>query len=91
MANEPVNLAEKRATRDGDCQKWTPVDVLKACLRDIENGKTSPDILYVAMGQRDTEKNEAYYDFKVAGGTKLEIVGLLYRHLSLQDSEDLDD
>ncbi|KKK53850.1 hypothetical protein LCGC14_3090650, partial [marine sediment metagenome] len=76
--DEPVNLAEKRATRDGDCREWTPVDALKTCLREIENGKMNPDILYIAMTERDVEKNEAYYDFIVAGGKKLEIVGLLY-------------
>ena len=86
--SEPVNLAEERATRDGDCRKWTPADALKACLRGIENGEISPDILYIAMAQQDEEKDEAYYDFKVAGGKKLDIIGLLFKHLSLQNGDE---
>lgn len=91
MTETPVNLAEERAVRDGDCRKWTPVDALKACLRDIENGDINPDILYIAMVRDNEERNEASYDFQVAGGKKLEIVGLLYRHLAMQDSEEFDD
>ncbi len=86
--SEPVNLAEERATRDGDCREWTPVDALKACLRDIENGEIVPDILYIAMAQSDEGKDEAYYDFKVAGGKKLDIIGLLFKHLSLQNGDE---
>ena len=91
MTEAPVNLAEERAVRDGDCRKWAPVDALKACLRNIENGEINPDILYIAMVERDEEKNEANYDFQAAGGKKLEIVGLLYRHLAMQDSGELND
>lgn len=91
MTETIVNLAEERAGREADCQLWSPADALRACLRDIENGEINPDILYIAMVQRDIEKNTADYDFKAAGGTKLEILGLLYRHLAKQDSGELDD
>ena len=86
MTEKLVNLSEKRASREGDCRLWDPVDALRACLRDIENGEIKPDILYIAMALRDTKKNTIDYAFLAAGGTKLELLGLLYRHLAKTES-----
>jgi hypothetical protein len=45
FADYPVSLSERRATKASDCRLWTPRDALVSMLRDIDDGKISPDAL----------------------------------------------
>lgn len=47
MSDDVVNLAEARAVKTDDCREWTPLDLARAMLRDIESGKIKPSVMVV--------------------------------------------
>jgi len=82
--SEVVDLARLRVDKSGDSRDWTALDALKDVISDIEAGLTKPSMIYIAMECR--EGDYAIYDFQCAGGTKLEYIGLLSRHLHLSNN-----
>ena len=82
--SEVVDLARLRVDKSGDSRDWTAIDALKDVISDIEAGITNPSMIYIAMECR--EGDYAIYDFQCAGGTKLEYIGLLSRHLHLSNN-----
>ena len=76
------SLAKLRAEVSGDSRDWTAVDALRDTLSDIESGEIGrPRLLYIAMECETDEGDVVEYQFQCAGGTKLEYIGLLSRHL----------
>ncbi len=82
--SEVTNLAALRVDKSGDSRDWTALDALRDVINDIEAGKTKPNIIYIAM--ECGEDDYAIFDFQCAGGTKLEYIGLLSRHLHLTNN-----
>lgn len=80
--NEPVNLREARATKQDDATLWTPLDCLKALVRELESGECKPvDAVYVAMVRRDEKGQAVAFPFYAAGARTLEFRGILAQHL----------
>ena len=84
---EVVDLAKLRVDKSGDSRDWTALDALRDVIADIEAGKTKPNIIYISM-ECGEDDDYAVYDFQCAGGTKLEYIGLLSRHLHLINNGD---
>ena len=82
--SDTVSLADARAHKTGDCRDWSVLDVLKAVIRDIESGEIAPDMVMVAMREKDDERNWANFPMYCAGGTTLEIQGLVAKHFAIQ-------
>lgn len=74
------NLAARRADKSQDCRDWTPTDALRDALRAVESGAFEAEIVYVAFAGQHADGSRDYF-YKAAGGTKLELIGLLARHL----------
>jgi hypothetical protein len=89
MTDNVVNLTERLAMED--CRRWSVADCLRAVLADIEQGRRSPTILYVAMVEPGDEDEPDNYPYRCAGGSALEIAGLLGVHhaLALRDAATL--
>lgn len=83
-----VNLAARRAMLESDCRMWTPLDALKDAVRQIENGELKPDMVYIAMRELTDDGMGADWPSIVAGGTAIEINGLLVKHMHRQLSDD---
>lgn len=47
--SEPISLGERRAVANGDCREWTPIECVRALLRDLEAGLLKPEQLCVHM------------------------------------------
>lgn len=85
MTNEVLSLNAARATKSGDCQDWTVRDALQNAIDRIDAGEDSPDMVYVCMREKVSVDGQelAEYDFQCAGGSKLELAGLLSRYLDM--------
>ena len=83
MADKNIeSLAKVRTEASGDSRDWTAVDALRDTLNDIETGEIGvPRLIYIAMECETEDKTLVEYQFQCAGGTKLEYIGLLSRHL----------
>lgn len=55
MAEEPINLAERRAIQADDSTLWTPLDAARALVRDLESGEKAPTQLVVHMWTPDPD------------------------------------
>ena len=55
FSNEPLSVAEIRATKINDCSKWTPRDVLVSTLRALDAGEINPDMLIIVYKQEFAE------------------------------------
>lgn len=82
--SEVVDIARLRVDKSGDSRDWTALDALRDVIDEIESDNIKPRIIYIAMECRDGDY--AFYDFQCAGGTKLEYIGLLSRHLHLTNN-----
>lgn len=71
-----VSMAEKT----GDCRKWSALDALKDCIRDIESGELNAETVYIALKHR-VDDETVDYRYLAAGGTNIELSGLLAQHL----------
>lgn len=81
MADDAISLNEARALKANDARKWTPLECLKALVRDLESGECQPvDVVYVAMVRRGETGQAMAFPFYTAGGTTLELRGLLAQH-----------
>jgi hypothetical protein len=76
------NLGKARADRTNDCRDWTVTDALREALRKVESGEIKPEMVYVAFYSH-TEDRLCEYDYQCAGGKKIELLGLLTRHLQI--------
>lgn len=78
----PINLNEVRALKAEDARLWTPLDCLKAVVRDLENGELKPvDAVYVAMVRRGETGQAIAFPFYTAGAPSIELRGILAQHL----------
>ena len=82
--SDPVSLATARADKSGDCRDWSVLDALRAAIRDIESGEIKPDIVIVAFREKHDERKWSNFPMYCAGGTTLEIQGLLAKHFAIQ-------
>lgn len=80
--DDPVNLREFRANKEQDAKLWTPLDCLKAVVRDLESGEMKPvDAIYIAMVRKDESGQAQSFPFATAGTTTIELRGVLSQHL----------
>lgn len=85
--NEPINFALKKVEKTGDCRDWTVLDALKDTISQIEKGEIRPDMVYIAMRDRDKAGDIGFIATK-AGGTFIEIAGLLTMHVQVHLNDD---
>lgn len=79
---DPVSLSEARAVKADDARLWTPLECLKAIVRDLESGELKPvDAIYVAMLRRREDGQAASFPFYTAGARTIELRGVLAQHL----------
>ena len=79
---EPINFSEEKMKRSGDGRDWTPLDTLKALVRDIEAGdEPMPTLMYVCMQTDSPGTNNSRVHFACSGGSKTEMLGLLMKHV----------
>ena len=75
------NLNEKRAEKMQDNRLWTPLDCLKALVRDIEIGDINPCALHVSYWETNdgSENKESSKSYKYASSnlTRPEEIALL--------------
>jgi len=83
---EIESLAKARAGKSGDCRDWSPLDALKETIREIETGERNPDMIYICAREK-TKDMSAVYNWRAAGMTHLETIGLLYKHLQWAERE----
>jgi hypothetical protein len=80
--SDPISLREARANKEGDATLWTPLDCLKAVVRDLENGECAQvDAVYVAMIRRREDGQASAFPFYTAGAKTIELRGILAQHL----------
>ena len=78
----PINFNEARALNKQDSTLWTPLDCLKAVVRDLESGETEPvDAVYVAMLRRGPTGQAISFPFYCAGAKTIDLRGILAQHL----------
>jgi hypothetical protein len=78
---EIESLNAKRADKSGDCRDWTVADALRDALKAVESGEFPADMVYIAMTAK-RDRNDREFEYRAAGGKRLELIGLLYEHLS---------
>lgn len=76
--SKPVNLGDARAAKFGDCRKWTVVEALRQAVDDVESGRINPKLVYIAF--QNPQADGTFYPYIAAGGTNLELQGLLAQH-----------
>jgi hypothetical protein len=74
--SDVISLAEARAAKEEDSTLWTPLDMARALVRDIESGEINPDQISVQYLYENPEGDRAH-GFYAAGLNYLEHVGLL--------------
>jgi len=80
--NNTINLSEARANKENDARLWTPLDCLKAIVRDLESGELRPiDIVYIAMARKGESGQAQSFPFYTAVAQRLELRGVLSQHL----------
>lgn len=84
---DPINLNVARAIAQGDCRLALPIDILKDTIRLIENGEINPDMMYIAMREKDDD-GWLKFPAKYCGMQFLEVCGLLTVHTNLQCRDD---
>lgn len=83
MSDDNVtSLGARRAEKTADCREWTPLEALRELIAQIESGEANVDMLYIAC-YGDNPTGGVDYLYKAAGGTKIELIGLLARHLHM--------
>lgn len=80
--NDPISFQEARALKEQNAVLWTPLDCLKAIIRDLESGEMKPvDAIYIAMVRKDEDGQAQEFPFATAGAIALELRGILTQHL----------
>lgn len=78
--SEPVSLNAVRAQVGRDCRLWSPLEALKDTVARIERGELDPDMVFIAMREVSADGRRAVWPSVAAGGTRIEILGLLALH-----------
>lgn len=79
--SDTISLAEARANKEKDATLWSPLDCLKALVRDLESGECAPvNAVYIAMIRRDKEGHATAFPFYTAGARTTELKGMLTQH-----------
>lgn len=86
MTDNIESLGAHRARKSDDCRVWTPLEALRELIAQIESGEANVDMVYVAC-YGDNPKGGVDYVYKAAGGTKIELLGLLARHLHMTNED----
>lgn len=73
FADHPVSIAESKADRECNASLWSPREAAIAFLRDLDAGKTAPDMVVIAYRDGGVTR------FIAAGGDPLSMVGLIER------------
>jgi len=83
MSNDDIvtSLSAKRAEVTRDCRKWSVLDALRETIKRIENNEADPDMVFIAL--RESEDGKAFFPSIAAGGTNIELAGLLAMHQHL--------
>ena len=76
FADAPVSLAERRAEEQGDCDLWTPREMLIALLRAIDSGDLSADGM-VVIWKRTVDTKHVFTAARRAKLGIIETIGLL--------------
>ena len=71
-----ISLSEKSK----DARHWSVLDALQKALDDVKSGAANPDMVFVAF--REQHGDNADYGYVTAGGTNIELCGLLSIHLA---------
>ncbi len=80
--SDPISIREARALKEQDATLWTPLECLKAVVRDLESGDMNPvDAVYVAMMRRREDGQACSFPFITAGAKTIELRGILTQHL----------
>ena len=64
---EPINLNAKRAIAKGDSTLWSPLEMLKDLISEIEKGNINPDKMVCHFLEKEDKDLERKYGFCVAG------------------------
>ena len=79
-----VDLDIARADKEGDCRLVSPLSILKELVADLESGEWPEiDMLYIAMKTKPDADGMSAFPLRCAGGTRLELMGLLVEHTSI--------
>jgi hypothetical protein len=80
--SEPINFNEAKAVKEQNSTLWTPLDCLRALVRDFENGEMKDvSAVYIAMVRKRADGQAETFPFYCAGGTTLEYRGVLTQHI----------
>jgi hypothetical protein len=80
MTGTVSNLGEHRQARSGDGRDWSPADVLRLALAEIDAGRLDPTMLFIAAKLPDDANGNGRLWYAQAGADKLQAVGLLHQH-----------
>lgn len=76
-----VSLSELRVDRSGDCRDWSVADMLRSVLDKIESGEIVAKMAVITIYiEDDKDYVRGYY----AGGSRLELTGLLTEHVGMR-------
>ena len=78
--NTVANFNEARAERERNSTLWTPKDALERLLKDINEGRRNPTLMYVCLSEETGRGTEMLYHY-CAGGRNMQYAGLLHYHL----------
>lgn len=82
-ADTPVSVSEVRGLRSGECDKWTPRDVLVNLLRKIDAGEAAPEQL-VLVYREPADDGEGYTNqVRVAAKDRIYTLGLLTNAITM--------
>ncbi len=70
-----VNLGAERAKSSQNPHDWSVAECLRDTLDQIESGKLTPDMVYIALGYRGPSGVDLGY--RMAGLSPMEAIGLL--------------
>lgn len=74
--NKVVSLGEARAHKDSDARHWSPLDALKALVRDIEAGQINPVAISAWYWHENSDKSTSLH-YSAAGLTYEQHVAML--------------
>lgn len=78
FADAPMSLATKRAEKAEDGRLWKPRDLLIDLLRDIDNGRLSPQAMVVMHKTTHTDNSYDIVTLSCGGANRHELIGVAY-------------
>jgi hypothetical protein len=83
FAAVPVSVAEKRAEKAGEADKWSARDALLSVLRDLDAGKMRPETLVVVWVDVGELGDRSRTNYAAAGGPAVKTLGSLVRAMHM--------